>query len=71
MHLVKTVPVLILSLLLAGCATKPPKTYTPVPALTSTRQSVTDAKDYLSRAKNTNAEIDKELDALEQELDTP
>ncbi len=62
---------LILCALLSGCATARPKTNTPAPALDGTRRATTDAKDFLSRAKNTNTQIDQELDQLEKELDTP
>lgn len=63
---------ILIYLLLIGCATAPrPKSNTPAPALDGTRQATHDAKDFLSRASGTNAEINKELDSLEAELETP
>ncbi len=56
-------------LLLAACAVQKPKVNTPAPALTATKQATHDAKDFLSRATNTNSEIDKELEGLEKDLE--
>lgn len=58
-----TTLLLLATLLLGGCAFHPkrPKTYTPAPSVDSAQKGVEDAKDY-------NAQINDELDALEAEL---
>jgi len=62
---------IIIYLFLTACAVQEPMSHTAVPALVGTKRATVDAKDFLSRASGTNAEINKELDALEAELDTP
>jgi outer membrane biogenesis lipoprotein LolB len=58
-----TMLLLLVGLLLSGCAFHPkrPKTYTPAPSVNSAQRGVEDAKDY-------NSQINNELDALEKEL---
>jgi hypothetical protein len=57
-------------LLLPGCAHHPkrPVTHTAAPSLTGATHGVSEAKDFLSRARGTNDEIDTELNALEKDL---
>jgi len=46
-------------LILASCATQPPKTHTPAPALGGSIHGVADAKEMISRAQLSNDEISK------------
>jgi hypothetical protein len=58
------------AVLLSGCGLfdRPPKTSTPAPSIRTAQKGVTDAKDFLSRARRSNREIERELDEMEGEL---
>jgi hypothetical protein len=63
--------VLLSVLFLTGCGLfhrKPPRTFTSAPSIGTAQRGVSDAKDFVGRARRSNINIEKELDQLEKDL---